>query len=60
MRIVKSRRTLPFFKRVQCSAKNLLNIFAFVYVSITSLSFIKRGEIKGIFLLLEKDLRIAQ
>ena len=37
-----------FFKRVHCSAKKLLNKFAFVFVSVTNLSFIKSGGISKI------------
>ena len=40
---------LLFFKGVHCSAKNLLKMFAFVWISITKLSPIKRGGIAGIF-----------
>ena len=43
--------TLPFFKGVNCSAKNSLKIFAFVLISITNFLSIKRGGISGIFYL---------
>ena len=38
--------TLPFLRGIHCSAKNLLKIFAFVWISVTNLSSIKRGIYK--------------
>ena len=40
---------LLFFKGVHWLAKNL-KIFAFAYISVTNLSSIKRGGIRGTFL----------
>ena len=44
---------LPFFKGVHCFAqrctKNLLKIQTFLLMSVTNLSFTKRGGISGIF-----------
>ena len=42
--------TLSFFKGVRCSAKNLLKIFAFVFMSVIILLSTKRGGISGIYL----------
>ena len=42
-------RKISFFKRARCLAKNLLNIFALVFLSFTSLSIFIKGEIDGVF-----------
>ena len=41
-------RTLSF-KGVHCSTKNLLNIFTFVFISVTNVLFIKEMKLMGIF-----------
>ena len=53
-------RSLALFIGWQWLAKNLLKIFVFVCMSVTNLSSIKRGRIKGTFLSLLNDLRIDQ
>ena len=52
--------TLPFFKGVYCFAKNLLEIFAFVLISVTNFLSIKRGGISSIYLSLYKVLKMKQ
>ena len=52
--------TLQFRRGVHCSAKNLLKIFTFVWISVINLLSIKRRGIRRLFLSFEKVLRIDQ